>query len=215
MTPKERIVDQAARMFMQQGIKAVRMDDIARELSVSKRTLYELFGDKEELLYQSMLAILEQEQQRHSIIAAQAHDPLEAMYMVLKEVMNRSTVQNRMTGNLKKFYPAIFERLKQAGGRRSEDGLRQMLECGIEQGIFLEKINLELTIRLFYASVSSLKYPERLPLPEGMSEKQAFMEIINTLFRGISTLKGIQLIDEYSRRYPLGQEAGTMSESMG
>ena len=47
---KERIIDQAMQMFVAQGIKAVRMDDIARQLGVSKRTLYEEFGDKEQLL---------------------------------------------------------------------------------------------------------------------------------------------------------------------
>ena len=47
MTQRELIVEQAAKMFVNQGVKAVRMDDIAHELSISKRTLYELFGDKE------------------------------------------------------------------------------------------------------------------------------------------------------------------------
>ena len=56
MTPpqKERIIDQAMQMFATQGIKSVRMDDIAQHLGVSKRTLYELFGDKEGLLYLAM-----------------------------------------------------------------------------------------------------------------------------------------------------------------
>ena len=49
-TQKDRIIEEAMRMFVQQGIKSVRMDDIARSLGVSKRTLYEQFGDKEELL---------------------------------------------------------------------------------------------------------------------------------------------------------------------
>lgn len=56
MTPpqKGRIIDQAMQMFVSQGIKSVRMDDIAQQLGVSKRTLYEMFGDKEGLLYLAM-----------------------------------------------------------------------------------------------------------------------------------------------------------------
>ena len=46
MTQRERIIEQAARMFAEQGIKSIRMDDIAKELGVSKRTLYEMFEDK-------------------------------------------------------------------------------------------------------------------------------------------------------------------------
>ena len=55
MTQKEQIMDQVMAMFIAQGIKSVRMDDIARQLSISKRTLYEMFGDKEELLYQCIV----------------------------------------------------------------------------------------------------------------------------------------------------------------
>ena len=51
MDQKERIIEQAMHMFVSQGIKSVRMDDIAQQLRVSKRTLYELFGDKEGYIY--------------------------------------------------------------------------------------------------------------------------------------------------------------------
>ena len=51
---RERIIEHAMEMFATQGIKSVRMDDIASQLGMSKRTLYELFGDKEELLYLSI-----------------------------------------------------------------------------------------------------------------------------------------------------------------
>ena len=51
---RETIIQLAAEMFVGQGIKAVRMDDIARHIGVSKRTIYEQFGDKEELLYQCL-----------------------------------------------------------------------------------------------------------------------------------------------------------------
>ena len=59
MTPKERIVEQTMEMFVTQGIKSVRMDDIAQRLGISKRTLYELFGDKEGLLYLAMVCYFE------------------------------------------------------------------------------------------------------------------------------------------------------------
>ena len=66
MTPpqKERIIDQAMHMFVSQGIKSVRMDDIAQQLGVSKRTLYEMFGDKEGLLYLAMERYSERNRQR-------------------------------------------------------------------------------------------------------------------------------------------------------
>lgn len=68
MTQKERIVEQAMRMFATQGIKAVRMDDIARQLGVSKRTLYELFGDKEGLLYLALNCYFEHTRRRREAL---------------------------------------------------------------------------------------------------------------------------------------------------
>ena len=59
MDQKERIIEQAMQMFVAQGIRSVRMDDIAQQLGVSKRALYELFGDKEGLLYLAMERFLE------------------------------------------------------------------------------------------------------------------------------------------------------------
>ena len=47
MSQRDYIIDKATEMFVSQGIKSVRMDDIAQSLGVSKRTLYEMFGDKE------------------------------------------------------------------------------------------------------------------------------------------------------------------------
>ena len=64
MDQKERIIEQAMHMFVSQGIKSVRMDDIAQQLGVSKRTLYELFGDKEGLLYLAMDRYFEEETHR-------------------------------------------------------------------------------------------------------------------------------------------------------
>ena len=57
MDQKERIIEQAMHMFVSQGIKSVRMDDIAQMMGISKRTLYELFGDKETLLFWPSRAI--------------------------------------------------------------------------------------------------------------------------------------------------------------
>lgn len=107
MTPpqKERIIDQAMHMFVSQGIKSVRMDDIAQQLGVSKRTLYEMFGDKEGLLYLAMERYSERNRQRWNELTADAHDVLEAMFMVLGEVMDNAEVSRRMMDNLKKFYP--------------------------------------------------------------------------------------------------------------
>ena len=175
MTPpqKERIIDQAMHMFVSQGIKSVRMDDIAQQLGVSKRTLYEMFGDKEGLLYLAMERYSERNRQRWNELTADAHDVLEAMFMVLS--------------------------------------LRSMLEQGIEAGLFVNNFNIDLSISVLYYTASAIVTRRELMLPDGMSEREAFVQIISNFFRGISTAKGLRLIDDNLKRYRLSKTGNKLN----
>ena len=123
MTQKERIIAQAMQMFVSQGIKSVRMDDIARQLGVSKRTLYEMFGDKESLLYLTMEYFFECKRLERREACAGARNVHEAMFRVLGCIMDDSEVIHRVLGNLRKFYPAVHERLLREAVRWTESGV--------------------------------------------------------------------------------------------
>ena len=197
MTPpqKERIIDQAMQMFATQGIKSVRMDDIAQHLGVSKRTLYELFGDKEGLLYLAMERYFQRDRQRWTELTANARNVLEAMFMVLAQVMDKAEVSSRMMDNLKKFYPAVHDKLTREGMEKNRRSLRGMLDQGIVDGLFVDNINIDLAISVLYYTASALVTRKELMLPAGMTEREAFVQIISNFFRGISTAKGLRLID--------------------
>ena len=77
MSQKEYIIERTSQMFVASGIKAVRMDDIAQTLGVSKRTLYEMFGDKEELLYLCMTHFLEQQRANVNLTSKDSSTVLE------------------------------------------------------------------------------------------------------------------------------------------
>ena len=201
MDQKERIIEQAMQMFVTQGIKSVRMDDIAQQLGVSKRTLYELFGDKEGLLYLAMDRYFEKTRLERSASCADARNVLEAMFMVLGGVMDNAEVIQRLMNNLRKFYPAVYQKMASEGSAKSRRDLKEMLELGIADGLFVETFNLELAISLLYYTASAITVRKDLMLPEGMPEREAFVQIVSNFFRGISTAKGLQLVDDYVKRY--------------
>ena len=105
---RETIIQLAAEMFVGQGIKAVRMDDIARHIGVSKRTIYEQFGDKEELLYQCLSYYVREQDRRHAELGAQAKNVLEAMLLVFGDVMDKAEISHRLQSNLRRFYPKVY-----------------------------------------------------------------------------------------------------------
>ena len=190
MDQKERIIEQAMHMFVSQGIKSVRMDDIAQQLGVSKRTLYELFGDKEGLLYLAMDRYFEKKRIERAAVCAHARNVLEAMFMVLGGVMDNAEVIQRLLNNLRKFYPAVHDKMTREGTAKSRRDLQEMLEKGIADGLFVDTINLDLAISVLYYTASAITVRKDLILPAGMTEREAFVQIISNFFRGISTTKG-------------------------
>ena len=114
---KEHIVLAAAKSFAQKGVKTVRMDDIAAGLSISKRTLYELFHDKEDLLLDVMKLHREEMQEYMTQVASKAENVLE----VLLKFFQRSA-QDFQNTNRKFFediekYPKVSVTLTKAGRR--------------------------------------------------------------------------------------------------
>ena len=201
MSQKERIAQQAMEMFVSQGIKAVRMDDIAQQLGVSKRTLYELFGDKEGLLHLAMQCYFERHRQQWVEMTRDAKNVLEALFLVLGHVMDESETTCRILENLRKFYPSVHRKLMQEGYRQNNSELRRMLEQGIADGLFLDDIDVELAIAVFYHTATAFTGRTDFLLPEGIDRRSAFTQIVSTFFRGIATGRGGEIIAESLERW--------------
>jgi AcrR family transcriptional regulator len=198
MTQREIIVEQAAKMFVNQGVKAVRMDDIAHELSVSKRTLYEMFGDKEELLYHSVKLLFQNEASEIQAGAMGAQSGIPALLEIFDEMMARSAVRKRIMENLAKFYPELYERIMTENRDYGLAMLREKLTRLVEEGLISEIVNIDLSITMFYyTSMGLMRRHGRLVLPNGVTEQDALRYTIVNFFRGIATLKGVEQIDKY------------------
>lgn len=195
MTQKERIVVQTAQMFAEQGIKSVRMDDIARELSVSKRTLYELFGDKETLIHLSLSHHFDSLREEHKELCKGAENTIDAIYIVLSNIIKNGHITSRLMNNLNKFYPRLHQQIIEEHSQSNRSSLKTMILRGIEEGIFSEKFNIELAINILYNSANSAHSSLISLIPEGMRGEDVIVQIVTTFFRGLSTPKGLEIID--------------------
>ena len=133
---KEHIVLAAAKAFAQKGVKTVRMDDIATGLSISKRTLYELFHDKEDLLLDVMKLHREEMQEYMTQVASKAENVLE----VLLKFFQRSA-QDFQNTNRKFFediekYPKVMRYIDESR-KENLDSAMEFYRKGVEQGIFI------------------------------------------------------------------------------
>lgn len=200
-TQREKIVDHVWQMIITMGIKAVRMDDVANVMGMSKRTLYEMFGDKEELLYESMI---HHRQKLHSAIKAKAEACSNALEMVLTsflEIFSRwDESEWRLMNNMKKFYPKIFDRVCKTFTEQGMSGLKSVLGMCREEGYLARNVDIELVAMVFFQTSGMLMREYNIMLPEGVTREDAYGCMAINFLRGVSSLKGIEMIDEILER---------------
>ena len=201
MTQRDNIIHHASKMFVEQGIKAVRMDDIAQELSISKRTLYELFGDKEELIFQSIKHYSEQARERRIKQILDLDNPLEIMVICIRDMIDAAPVAGRIRRNMRRFYPTVFAKLEEEVQATSQNDLKRWVSECLECGYFDRRIRSEYAIKLIHHSVHGVlvnTLHEETPSDELVSLISYSLRIF---IRGLCTVEGQRVIDECTQKY--------------
>ncbi|MFI3328426.1 MAG: TetR/AcrR family transcriptional regulator [Rikenellaceae bacterium] len=195
---RESIIILAEKMFVAQGIKAVRMDDIAHEAGISKRTLYEIFGDKDELLFQAMKLYFDRMEQQNNEVALESPNVLIATLRVMQNVVKHSEISWRLRNAMQRFHKSVNERISEERNDRGDKLFKRGLQQGVDEGLLVPYANLDLAISMLkYMSRSVVLHDSEFRMPEGVTPQEAFLEVAVIFMRGIATQKGIEIIDEF------------------
>ena len=193
------IVEAAHELFIERGIKDVKMDDIAAELSISKRTIYELFNDKEQLLHEVLKFQHEQMRERGKEIIRGSSHILEIILKLFNlhfELLKK--VNNKFFSELGK-YPEICKE-KQNKEKQNAKKFTAWMEMGRQQGLFREDADFEILTFILKRDLTTIL---EVKLQKGHTElsKYTLDELGRKLFlfylRGISTPRGQQIIEDY------------------
>lgn len=197
MELRDRILDKAAELFFQEGVKSVTMTDVAKHLGISKRTLYEQFKDKDELVSKCVEKALEDGRIRSEEHFASAENVLEGLLLLYRQQFQEFKGVNRNAINeIKKFYPkayVLFENHSKSCSKR----YNELLAEGQKDGLIREDVNLEIVVGLLQAQFMLLFETDHFQLDKYTILDYMRAIIINFL-RGISTKKGIELIDSFN-----------------
>ncbi|MBE6220274.1 MAG: TetR/AcrR family transcriptional regulator [Rikenellaceae bacterium] len=205
MTQREKIVDHVSQMILSLGVKSVRMDDVANSLGMSKRTLYEMFADKEELLFESIVYLMECRQQNLSEQMRGCDNMLEVLLYsvrIFTSTTNIDDTAKRLTTNLRKFYPTVLERVQRVHTEKGLAGLQYALDRCLAEGYLDPNVDVELMAQLFFSSTGIFMTDSNVVLPDGITRDEAFGAMVVNFLRGLSTVKGLQVIDDILAREP-------------
>jgi AcrR family transcriptional regulator len=197
MAVQERILETALRMFRAIGIKNVTMFDIARECGISKKTVYEHFTDKAELIQSGIRTLLDTLQEQMTAARNESADAIDEVMRITRNIETRARSMNPvMMYEVQKYHPEAaqaIEQFKRDGVRRH---IRENIERGIAEGLFRSNIHIDIIARMRQLQLESAFDPLQYPATE-FELHEVMQEVTANYIMGIATLKGQELAARY------------------
>ena len=167
------------------------MDDIAQMLSISKRTLYEIYEDKEELLYQGIVHFDQEAKQSMSAFIKEASSVMDIILETYqRRVVRTGSVNPLFYDDIQK-YPKVVDYLNNER-EHAYDQFLSFLIRGVREGYFRENVDYELVAQMFNAINT---YVMNQHLLGRYSVQQVFANMLLIPLRGFCTPKGLQVIE--------------------
>src|SRR6202051_663089 len=197
MVQTERIVEGAEELFLKAGIKSVTMDDIAKHLGMSKKTIYQFFKDKNELVIALVKKKLQEDEDQLNMIMNQSENVIEEMINMMKcseEIFSR--INPIVIHDMQKYHPDAWKQFQNFKAEVLIHKMEQLLTKGINQGYIRPEIDVRIIARMHVNLVEMGFNNTIFPLAEFNIWKvqKQFLEHFNY---GICTLKGVKLLNHY------------------
>ncbi|MDZ7899534.1 MAG: TetR/AcrR family transcriptional regulator [Arcicella sp.] len=196
MEIKDRIIAKAREQFFRYGVKSVTMDDIANELGISKKTIYQHFEDKDALVYQLMKAEMEQDKCEWEKLEKTSKNVIEKTVKSMDLFKQAFTEINPSTlFDIKKYHPNTWQLFQDHKQNFILTTIIKDLREGIEQGLFRDNIKVEILAKLRLEQVEFAFDPQIFP-PNKFNIVDVEITLLDHFFRGIMTQKGLQVYEE-------------------
>ncbi|MDF4219978.1 TetR/AcrR family transcriptional regulator [Maribacter sp. M208] len=192
---KEKIRETASQLFLERGFKSITMDDIAKEIGISKKTIYSEYGNKTSLVEDCVMNKFCHLSDGIDLIIAMEKNAIEELYEIKKYVMSHlNDEKSSPQYQLMKYYPKIHKNLKLMQFDKMHSCVLLNVERGLEQGLFRDNIEPEFVARIYFTGMNSIKDQNIFPLDQFPIAKlmDSFLEYH---LRGIVTPKGKTILN--------------------
>lgn len=197
MEPKDRILKGAEELFFKYGIKSITMDDIAKHLAISKKTIYQYYSDKNEMLEVLMKNKMKTNQLEFEQLAKNSENVIEEVFAIMKHMGNMFSQMNpNFFYDLQKYHPATWNLFKQFKEECVEQMVEDSVKRGIKQGFVRTDINTRVIARLRMEEIEMGFNPQTFP-PDKFKIIEVQLALLEHFLHGICTLKGHKLINKY------------------
>ncbi len=194
---KQQVLDKSKSLFMRYGIRSVTMDDIAREMGISKKTLYQVVENKSDLIEQIFQCHIEEEKSDIDQICQEAGDAVEEMLRIADYVLRKlREMPPAAVYDLRKYYRGTWKQVEALHQRYIYQLIRDNLERGMAQGVYRSTLNPDIIAKLYVGKASLVTDEETFPLSD-YNIAELFQQYIDYHIHGITSPKGLKLLEAH------------------
>lgn len=195
-TEKEKqLIEGAMSIFMRYGIKSVNMDDVARQLGVSKKTLYQYFEDKEDLLSKVVLRHSSDERDSIDGIVSKKLSAIEEMFEIMHWVLSiLSKIHPSVKFDLEKYHPQLAATMKLERAQVVHGCILNNLKKGKKEGTYRKDLDAEIITRIYLARIDAFLDPAIFPFDQ-FKPVDVYKELFQYHIHGIASQKGIEQLE--------------------
>ncbi|PSR12362.1 MAG: TetR/AcrR family transcriptional regulator [Bacteroidetes bacterium] len=194
MVTSELIIETATKLFITHGVKSITIDRIVKELHTSKRTIYSHFEDKITLLRACLDVYHTKIRVENEEIIQSADNVIEAMGLLHQRIVQRShQVNPNFFSDIIHYYPGLLNESYEQNGNFAHQQLIDLAQWGLEAGIFVEDMDVEVVGKTVMVMLKLLKDNNLFPVTEFSKERLTFGILVPYL-RGLCTPEGIELL---------------------
>lgn len=200
MNKESILVERAMSIFMRFGIKSVNMDDISKQLSISKKTLYQFFSDKEDLLARALDLHMTTEESSIKEITSRKLSAIDEMFEIMHWVLGiLNKVHPAVQYDLEKYHPQLALKMKQYRAEIVNKCILKNLLKGQKEGTYRKDFNPEIITRLYLIRVESFLDPTIFPFEE-FKAANVYRESFQYHIHGIASEEGLVQLNKMMKK---------------
>lgn len=195
------ILEKATEMFLTQGFKSVTMDDIAAELGISKKTIYQHFASKPELIEKALVTINNKFSQQLVATLNRGEEAIPELLAAYNDINDIFLIDSSgCFYQLTKYYPKIAQKQKKFHEKNYVKHIERNLEKGIREGVYRPDVDVDYIARFYIASLVAIEDLDYFPESE-YSHSEVHCLHLEYHIRSIVTEKGMKIYKDLTQKY--------------
>ena len=197
MEAKERILVKAHELFNRYGIRSVSMDDIAAQLGMSKKTLYQYYADKDELVNAVFTGVMDHNKQECTICQANGSNAIHEVFLSFEMLEGMLANMNpSLLYDMQKYHPSAFKKFQDYKNNFLYKLIRQNIERGIAEELYREEVDVDIQTRYRLHSIM-LSFDSDVFPNNKTNLVYIEQQLLEHFLWGLATPKGQKLIQRY------------------